>query len=78
MTRAAYAPVVRNFEPHEVALSIAGTAGILTAFFTLLIVAGKDWATREKRERSMRLFMERVAPELRELTPVRDRETASA
>jgi hypothetical protein len=41
-------------------------------------VAGKDWATREKRARSMRLFMERVAPQLRGLTPVRDREAASA
>jgi alkanesulfonate monooxygenase SsuD/methylene tetrahydromethanopterin reductase-like flavin-dependent oxidoreductase (luciferase family) len=33
-------------------------------FGTMLIVAGKDWATREKRHRSMRLFMEQVAPTL--------------
>jgi limonene 1,2-monooxygenase len=38
-------------------------------FGTLLIVAGKDWATREKRARSMRLFMEHVAPKLRRLEP---------
>jgi len=35
----------------------------------MLIVTGKDWATREKRARSMRLFMEQVAPQLRELEP---------
>ena len=39
-------------------------------FGTLLIVTGKDWATREKRDRSMRLFMEQVAPQLRDLEPV--------
>ena len=39
-------------------------------FGTFLIVTGKDWASREKRERSMRLFMEQVAPQLRHLDPV--------
>ena len=43
MNRAVLSPV-RNFEPHEVALAIAGTAGMLTAFFTLLIVAGQNTA----------------------------------
>ena len=38
-------------------------------FGTLLIVTGKDWATREKRDHSMRLFMEQVAPRLRNLEP---------
>ncbi len=38
-------------------------------FGTLLIVTGKDWATRDKRDRSMRLFMEHVAPQLRHLEP---------
>ena len=38
-------------------------------FGTFLIVTGKDWATREKRERAMRLFMEQVAPQLRDLEP---------
>lgn len=36
------APFGRNFEPHEVALSLAGTAAVLTVFFTLLIVAGAN------------------------------------
>ncbi|HKS19713.1 MAG TPA: LLM class flavin-dependent oxidoreductase [Bradyrhizobium sp.] len=34
-------------------------------FGTLLLVTGKDWATREKRENSLRQFMSAVAPELR-------------
>ena len=38
-------------------------------FGTLLIVTGKDWATREKRSRSMTRFMEEVAPQLRDLEP---------
>ena len=38
-------------------------------FGTFLIVTGKDWATRADRERSMRLFMEQVAPQLRDLVP---------
>ena len=41
-------------------------------FGTLLIVAGKKWATPEKVARSMRMFMEHVAPKLRDLVPVRD------
>jgi limonene 1,2-monooxygenase len=36
-------------------------------FGTLLIVAGKAWATTEKRHASMRAFMSDVAPHLREL-----------
>lgn len=38
-------------------------------FGTFLICAGKDWATREHRARSMTLFMEQVAPQLRHLEP---------
>ena len=38
-------------------------------FGTLLVVTGKDWATREKRANSMQLFMEQVAPKLRHLDP---------
>ncbi len=38
-------------------------------FGTLLIVTGKDWSTRDNRDRSMRLFMEQVAPQLRDLEP---------
>ncbi len=38
-------------------------------FGVLLIHAGRDYATPEKRARSMRLFMEEVAPRLRHLDP---------
>ncbi len=51
------------------------TAG---GFGTLLIVTGKKWATREKVFRSMRLFMEQVAPQLRGLVPARDLDTVAA
>ena len=47
-------------------------------FGTLLLVTGKDWATREKRARSMRLFMEQVAPKLRHLDAVRVPDSAVA
>ena len=47
-------------------------------FGTLLIVAGKKWATREKVFRSMRMFMEHVAPKLRDLVPMRDPDAAAA
>jgi len=36
-------------------------------FGVLMFHAGRDYATREKRQRSMRLFMEEVAPRLRQL-----------
>ncbi len=38
-------------------------------FGTFLIVTGKAWATREKRERSMTRFMREVTPQLRSLDP---------
>jgi limonene 1,2-monooxygenase len=47
-------------------------------FGTLLLFAGKDWATRAKRERSMRLFAEHVAPRLAPLVPERDIEAVPA
>jgi limonene 1,2-monooxygenase len=47
-------------------------------FGTLLIVTGKNWATRDKVFRSMRMFMEQVAPKLRGLTPVRDPDAVAA
>jgi alkanesulfonate monooxygenase SsuD/methylene tetrahydromethanopterin reductase-like flavin-dependent oxidoreductase (luciferase family) len=47
-------------------------------FGTLLIVAGKKWATRDKVFRSMRLFMEHVAPQLRGLEPARDPDSVAA
>jgi len=38
-------------------------------FGTLMFHAGRDYATREKRARSMTLFMQEVAPKLRHLDP---------
>ena len=43
-------------------------------FGTLLLVCGKDYGTRQQRARSMRLFMQEVAPRLRELDPDREGE----
>jgi limonene 1,2-monooxygenase len=47
-------------------------------FGTLLLVTGKDWVTREKRARSLRMFMEQVAPKLRHLEPAREPDSAVA
>ena len=38
-------------------------------FGTLLLIVGKDWATREQRTRSMERFMAEVAPRLAALDP---------
>ena len=38
-------------------------------FGVLLLLAGKDWGTREQRERSIRRFMIEVAPRLAKLIP---------
>jgi limonene 1,2-monooxygenase len=65
-------------EPDQVARQLHEFYEAAGGFGTLLIVTGKDWATREKRERSMRLFMEEVAPKLRDLTPVREPDIAAA
>jgi len=35
----------------------------------LLLLAGKDYGTREQRERSWTMFMDEVAPRLRPLNP---------
>ncbi len=45
-------------------------------FGILLLLAGKDWGTREQRERSMHRFMAEVAPRLANLNP--DAASASA
>ena len=65
-------------EPDAVAKELREFYAAAGGFGTLLIVTGKDWATREKRERSLRLFMQEVAPKLRDLTPVREPDTAAA
>ncbi|MGH6768958.1 MAG: LLM class flavin-dependent oxidoreductase [Xanthobacteraceae bacterium] len=38
-------------------------------FGTLLLIGGKDWATKEQRDRSMERFMAEVAPRLAALDP---------
>lgn len=43
-------------------------------FGTLLLFTGKDWATREKRHRSLRRFMQEVAPRLADLVAGREPE----
>jgi limonene 1,2-monooxygenase len=60
----------------SVAEQLQGFYDATGGFGTLLITAGKDWATREKRARSMRLFMDQVAPQMRELEATRVPEAA--
>jgi limonene 1,2-monooxygenase len=65
-------------DPDTVAREIRAFYEASGGFGTLLIVAGKKWATREKVFRSMRLFMDHVAPQLRGLVPARDPDTVAA
>jgi alkanesulfonate monooxygenase SsuD/methylene tetrahydromethanopterin reductase-like flavin-dependent oxidoreductase (luciferase family) len=65
-------------EPDRVARELREFYDAAGGFGTLLIVAGKDWATREKRRRSMQLFMQEVAPKLRDLTPAREPDIVAA
>jgi alkanesulfonate monooxygenase SsuD/methylene tetrahydromethanopterin reductase-like flavin-dependent oxidoreductase (luciferase family) len=63
-------------DPDSVAKELRDFYEAAGGFGTLLIVTGKKWATREKVFRSLRLFMEHVAPKLRDLVPdARDRES---
>ncbi len=54
-------------EPDEVAAQIKRFYDAAGGFGTFLMVAGKDWATREHRDRSMRRFFREVAPQLKHL-----------
>ncbi len=65
-------------DPDTVAQSLRRFYDDTGGFGTLLIVAGKKWATPEKVARSMRLFMEEVAPKLRDLVPLRDPDSVAA
>jgi alkanesulfonate monooxygenase SsuD/methylene tetrahydromethanopterin reductase-like flavin-dependent oxidoreductase (luciferase family) len=65
-------------DPDTVARQLRAYYEEAGGFGTLLIVAGKKWATQEKVHRSMRLFMEHVAPQLRALVPARDPDTVAA
>ena len=65
-------------EPDSVARELKAFYAAAGGFGTLLLVTGKDWATREKRARSLKLFMEQVAPQLRGLEPVREPDIVAA
>jgi alkanesulfonate monooxygenase SsuD/methylene tetrahydromethanopterin reductase-like flavin-dependent oxidoreductase (luciferase family) len=65
-------------DPDTVAKELRDFYEASGGFGTLLIVTGKKWATREKVFRSMRLFMEHVAPKLRGLVPARDPDAVAA
>jgi limonene 1,2-monooxygenase len=65
-------------DPDTVAKQIREFYEAAGGFGTLLIVAGKKWATPEKVARSMRMFMEHVAPKLRDLVPARDPDSVAA
>ena len=56
-------------DPDRVAQLIMRHYEASGGFGTLLLITGKDYGTREQRERSMRLFMDEVAPRLRGLAP---------
>jgi limonene 1,2-monooxygenase len=65
-------------DPDTVARELREFYEAAGGFGTLLIVAGKKWATRDKVFRSMRLFMEHVAPKLSGLVPARDPDSVAA
>ncbi len=65
-------------DPDEVARQLQEFYEASGGFGTLLLVTGKDWATREKRTRSLKLFMEHVAPKLRHLIPAREPDSVMA
>jgi limonene 1,2-monooxygenase len=56
-------------DPDSVAAKIEAFYRATGGFGTFLMVTGKAWATAEHRARSMRRFMEEVAPQLRHLDP---------
>jgi len=63
-------------DPDTVARELREFYDAAGGFGTLLIVTGKNWATPQKVFRSMRRFMEEVAPKLRDLVPTRDPDSA--
>jgi alkanesulfonate monooxygenase SsuD/methylene tetrahydromethanopterin reductase-like flavin-dependent oxidoreductase (luciferase family) len=65
-------------DPDTVARELREFYDASGGFGTLLIVTGKNWATQEKVFRSMRMFMEHVAPKLRDLLPMRDPDAVAA
>jgi alkanesulfonate monooxygenase SsuD/methylene tetrahydromethanopterin reductase-like flavin-dependent oxidoreductase (luciferase family) len=62
--------------PDEVAELLSSFWHDTGGFGTLLYITGKDWADRERRHKSLRLFKEAVVPHLEALEP--SAETAAA
>jgi alkanesulfonate monooxygenase SsuD/methylene tetrahydromethanopterin reductase-like flavin-dependent oxidoreductase (luciferase family) len=58
-------------DPDTVAQHIKNFYERSGGFGVLLLLMGKDYGTRQQRARSMRLFAEAVAPQLRDLDPDR-------
>ena len=56
-------------EPDRIVGQIRDLHKACGGFGTFLIVSGKDWATSEKRARSMTRFMQEVPPQLQPLEP---------
>ena len=56
--------------PQQIADEVAESWEQSGGFGTLLMLIGKSWSTKEKRNRSMHRFTEEVAPKLRGLGPV--------
>ncbi len=65
-------------DPDSVAKQLRDFYEASGGFGTLLIVAGKNWATQERVFRSMQLFADHVAPKLAPLAPVRDPDVVPA
>jgi alkanesulfonate monooxygenase SsuD/methylene tetrahydromethanopterin reductase-like flavin-dependent oxidoreductase (luciferase family) len=65
-------------DPDSVAKQLRKFYDEAGGFGTLLIVAGKNWATREKVFRSMQLFADHVAPQLANFMPARDPDVVAA
>ncbi len=63
-------------DPESVYQQINSFYDEVGGFGVLMLVVGKDWGTHEQRQRSMRRFMEEVAPRLASLDP--DRSAVSA
>ena len=55
--------------PDQVAEELIESYEQSGGFGTLLLLTGKSWSTPEKRARSMRAFMDKIAPKLRGLPP---------
>jgi alkanesulfonate monooxygenase SsuD/methylene tetrahydromethanopterin reductase-like flavin-dependent oxidoreductase (luciferase family) len=65
-------------DPDEVYRGLKEFYDATGGFGTLMLLVGKDWGSREQRERSMRLFAEHVMPRLAALDPDADAAVAPA